>query len=501
MEILYRVYVGAIFGGSGLVLLAGVIEDSHVNPQGVVRITEDGPALLGLAISLLLLAALRMGARGGPLAIQDADVQHVLLAPIDRGWALRPLAIRQLRTALFVGVVCGLIVANFAFRRLPGSPLEWLGCLALFGGLTALWTPASALLASGRRLRPRAANLIGLGIFGWSLTDYLAGATTSPLTMLGALATLPMQRGVTAYLALVGITAVGATVFFGLRSLGRLSLEAARRRAGLAAELRFAATVQDLRTVVLLRRELAAERPRQRPWRQLGFRVFRSQPIVRRGWQSFLRWPAQRLGRIIAIGIGVGLLLTGAWSGTTPLLAVAGLILLVAGFDVIEPLAEESDHPTRRDLLPTDPARLTQRHLIAPTMLMTVVTLMAALAAAALGESGLALSVGAVMFFPTALLITCCAAISATNDPYTYYTYIFVPQVGYVQTGLPITLATGALAIGGIAGPAWAAREAARHHHSAVAAAGTTELGALIACLAMIWWLGRRVASRVEVQP
>ena len=40
---------------------------------------------------------LRSGSRGGPLALERAEVRHVLLAPVDRTTALRAPAIRQLR--------------------------------------------------------------------------------------------------------------------------------------------------------------------------------------------------------------------------------------------------------------------------------------------------------------------------------------------------------------------------------------------------------------------
>ena len=50
---------------------------------------------------------LRSGSRGGPLALERADVRHVLLAPVDRTTALRAPAIRQLRFLGFVGIVAG----------------------------------------------------------------------------------------------------------------------------------------------------------------------------------------------------------------------------------------------------------------------------------------------------------------------------------------------------------------------------------------------------------
>ena len=52
----------------------------------------------------------------------------------------------------------GAVAGNFVFRRLPGSAPEWFACLALFGALLPLCALVAALLASGRRLRPRPAH-------------------------------------------------------------------------------------------------------------------------------------------------------------------------------------------------------------------------------------------------------------------------------------------------------------------------------------------------------
>src|SRR5690606_5620745 len=90
----------------------------------------------------------------------------------------------------------------------------------------------------------------------------------------------------------IAVLAVG----FGL--LGRASLEAAERRSSLVGQLRFAATMQDLRTVVVLRRQLAMELPRLRPWVRLRVRGTGRLPVFTRGVRGVLRWPAARLARM-----------------------------------------------------------------------------------------------------------------------------------------------------------------------------------------------------------
>jgi hypothetical protein len=491
MEVLYRVYVTAIFGAIGLALLAGWVEEAPATARAIEDMRDRGPAALGLAVALAVLMGMRSGARGGPLAIEAAEVQYVLLAPIDRAVTLRPAALRQLRIAVLAGAVLGAVVGNFVFRRLPGSPVEWIACLALFGALLPLCTLSAALLASGRRLRPVVATAIGFGLLAWTLADLLLGSTTSPATLIGEIATLPLQDGGAVVLAGLGLAIALALAWFGLRSVGRIALEAARRRAALTAELRFSASVQDLRTVVLLRRQLASERPRRRPWIRLRTRVSSRYPVWRRGWQSFLRWPLARLARVAVIGAVAGAATAGAWSGISLLFVVPGALLMVAALDLVEPLAQETDHPTRRELLPVAAATLIQRHLVPSFAAMASVLLIAILAALAFGASATAAGVGAVVLFPTALVLVCCAAFSATNDP---YAYILTPQLGYAQSAAPLVIAVLAAGV-----PVLAAREGARHGGSAVSAAASAEVAMVLVAVAMAWWIGKRMADETAV--
>ena len=493
MEILYRVYVGAFFGAAALAVLAGIVHDAGVGAGAADEIADKGPALLGAFVALAALAGLRSGARGGPLAIEDAEVQYLLLAPVDRGMALRPAALRQMRVGAFAGAVLGAVAANFAFRRLPGSAVEWFACLALFSALIPLSTLSCALLASGRRLRPPVAAAIGAVLLAWSLADVLLGLKTSPATMLGVLATLPLQDGALVALAPVGVGVVVVATCLGLAWLSGLSLEAARRRATLTDQLRFSASVQDLRAVVLLRRQLASEMPRRRPWIRLRAPVLAQWPIARRGGQSFLRWPLSRLVRSLAVGAAAGALVVGAWSGTTPLVALAAAVLLLPAFDVVEPLAQEVDHPLRRDLLPVKPESLILHHLVAPAIAMGLVVLTGVIAATALGSTSTALGVGAVMVVPTAFVLLCCAAISTTNDP---YKYVLTPNFGYAQTALPIVVALVA-----VAAPVLVAREVAKRGGSPEGAAVGVEVAILIVAAALSSWLGARLAAQTAVKP
>ncbi len=485
MEVLYRVYVGVIFGAIALGVLAGAIHEAPATAAAVESIRSQAPTLIGLALAFGVLAGLRSGARGGPLAIEEAELRYVLLAPLDRGTALRPAAIAQARIAAMVGAVTGAIVGNFVFRRFPGSALEWIGCLALFGALVPLCILGSAQIACGRRLRPGLASAAGLLLVVWSAVDVAFGWTSSPATMLGHLATLPLRGEGAAAEAAIGVGLALALVAVGLFGIGGLLLEAALRRAALTAEMRFSASVQDLRTVILLRRQLASELPRRRPWLRLSPAAENGHPVWRRGWQSFLRWPAARIARVVALGVAAGAVAAAAWSQTPVLFVFPGLLLFVAALDLIEPLAQEADHPTRRGLLPVAGGRLFRRHLAAPASALAGVVAIGALAAAAIGaDPATALGLGAAMLVASPLLLACAAALSATYDP---YEFILAPELGYLWSTLPVGLAAAGVGVPLVA--AWA-----------VARRGGGSVGVAVAAEAVLLLVSAGLAALLETQ-
>jgi hypothetical protein len=438
MEVLYRVYLGAIVALFVLAFLAGALHEVPADPAAVEDIRLHAPAIFGIAIAVLILAGLRSGARGGPLAIEAAEVHYTLLAPVSRRTALRPAALSQLRIAVIAGAIFGAVVGNFVFRRFPGSALEWIGALAAFGALVPVAVLGGALLASGRRLRVGVAGALGVGLVAWSVLDLLMDWNSSPATMLGDLATLPLQHGASAWLAALGAVLALALLAAGLLGIGGIALEAARRRAELVAEMRFSASVQDLRTVILLRRQLASERPRRKPWLRLGGGRAATYPIWRRGWQSFLRWPVVRVVRVVVIAVAAGALAVAGFNQTPVLFALPGPLLFIAALDLIEPFAQEVDHPTLRLLLPRRSSELWRRHLVAPAVAAGIVLAIATLAAAAIsGDPGLAFGIGAVSFIPVALVLVCAAAVSASNDP---YEFILIPQVSMAVNAAPIVI-------------------------------------------------------------
>jgi hypothetical protein len=202
-------------------------------------------------------------------------------------------------------------------------------------------------------------------------------------------------------------------VIFGLSGIAGVSLEAAERRTALVGQLRFAVTLQDLRTVLVLRRQLAADLPRSRPWIRAVRAPGRARfPTWQRGWRGVFRWPAPRIVRLLALATIAGFSLRGVWGGTTPLMVPAGLALWIAALDAIEPLAQETDHPGRRDAYPVLEGELMVRHLAVPVIVMLVVTGIAAAIATVAGHSSVEASVMGITVVPLALAAAMGAAVS-----------------------------------------------------------------------------------------
>jgi hypothetical protein len=381
VETLYRVYVTVLSGATVVWLSVSKVTDDAARPGGLADIREHGAAVLGLAVAFLVALGLRSGSRGGPLSLEAAEVRVVLLAPIRRRLALRAPALRQVRSLAFSGLCVGAVAGNLAGNRLPGRFVGWVVSGAGFGLLAALLAVGAALVACGVHLNRPAGSALGLVVLGWSAADVAAGTATSPLTQVGRIALAPLPGDVSGGSApvavLVGVVVTAAVLAAAAARLGDMSLEAAERRGRLAAQLRFALSLQDIRAVILLRRRLSAEVPRARPWMRLPGGGGRPKPgavLRRRGLHSLLRWPATRILRVAGLGIVAGFAAGGAWKGTTPLVLVAGIALFVAALDALEPLAQEWDHPTRRDSFPLRPGRLAAASLFVPAVVLAVVT-------------------------------------------------------------------------------------------------------------------------------
>ncbi len=409
VDSLYKAYVTVVLAGLALFYATVALGTTEVGAHTLGTIEQRGPGVLGLGIAVLVALGLRSGARGGPLAPEPADVMYLLLAPIPRATVLRGAAVRQLRGVMLVPAIAGGVAGSVASGKLGGTRAEWIIAGAAFGVLTALTVWGAALVASGLRLTVRRGNVIALVVVAWSVVDVVAHTATAPTAQIARVAFLPITWS---WLAVVGVAVALAVVAAGLALVGNVSLEPLRRRARLVGELRFAATLQDMRSVIVLHRELAQELPRSRPWWQV--RGERGGPCWQRDWRGLARWPAGRAVRVIVLSAVAGLACVGIWNGTYAFVILAGFAVFLAATDAVEGLAQETDHPLRPALYPVRWGDLVLAHLIAPACLLIGVGVIGFLVFGGVSSTGTgaAFAVGAIVLIPAAVAGATGAAIS-----------------------------------------------------------------------------------------
>jgi hypothetical protein len=377
----YKAYVTALLSAVGVYAAAGAFGDELLTSSELNTVQTQGPAWIGLVVAFAIAVGLRSGGRGGPMAFERADVRHVLLSPVDRRYSIRVPAFRQLRYMVFLGACIGAAAGVVAMRRMPDRPFEWVVTGALFGvGVMAL-AYGAAMIAGGYRIRPWMADVLSLAVIGWSVADVYFEVESSPGSFLGQLVVWPLSFEVTAFIGLVVAALVAA---WGASVVNRSSIEAAERRSRLVGQLRFAATLQDVRTVMVLQRQLSQEHMRQKPWFRLpqpkgvGVKKKRVQRrvFIRRGIQGMLRWPVMRLVRLLLFVAVASASVAGVWSGTSALVIVAGIAMYLAALDLCEPLAQEIDHPDRTNTLATQRGMVLVHHMAVPFAVMVLLAVL-----------------------------------------------------------------------------------------------------------------------------
>jgi hypothetical protein len=490
-EAAYRAYLTAIVGIVVVLLVSSFLGDNRPSPKGLADLHSHGPAALGLLAALGIALGLRSGSHGGPLAVEPAEVRYTLLAPVDRRVALRSAAYRQLRFAVFLGAVVGAIGGVLAYRRLSGHVIAWAASGTGAGAAIAAGMIGSAMVASGLRLRRWMATLLGAAVLAWAVAD-LVGKVPAPTTTLGSLALWPLRIH---WIDLLGVIGVAVICVAGIALLGRVSLEALERRTGLVGQLRFAVTVQDLRTVIVLRRQLAQDRPRNRPWLTLSH--LRRFPVWRRGWHGVLRFPAPRLARLLLLTGVTTVCLIAAYRGTTPLVLIAALAVYLAGLDAIEPLSQEIDQSDRADALPVDRGDLLMRQLAVPGAVMFVLAVIGAAIAIAIDHSNTGVALAAILALPAAWCGAAGASVSVVMgapEPFKDG-QLLPPEVA----GMKIALRTAWPLIVALAGclPVVAARRAHVNGNSPIPAAAQAGVAALLVAGFTVAWVRFREPAHV----
>jgi hypothetical protein len=317
---------------------------------------------------------------------------------------------------LYLGAVTGSVFGYLAFLRLPGALWLWLVTATGTAMLIAVSAWGFALIGSGLRIRRRQANVAGLLIVGWAVIDLVLRSATAPSAQLGRLAIAPLHWS---NWTMVGIPIALALPVCGLAVISGVSLEAVQRRAGLVGPMRFAATVQDIRTVMVLHRQLSGQAPRTRPWWRVPDTRF-GHPCWYRDLQGIARWRLTRLTRPFVLGAVAGLALVGVWAGATALLIVAGAALFIVGLDLAEGLGQEIDHPDRPNSYPRHWGDLLLHHLVVPACSSAIVTVVALTVVFTVTGSVTALAVTAIVLVPVALAMSVSAGVTlALGSPST----------------------------------------------------------------------------------
>jgi hypothetical protein len=428
-DIAYRVYLAAFFGGGAVIVVSDLVGDAGVSPGRAVDLFDVAPGALGLLVVAAVALGMRSGADGGPIAVEAGDVRHVLLAPVSRRLVLaRPLAQRA-RSLMFGGAVVAAIAGQLAAQRLPGSPSAWAAGGAVAGAATAVCFVAVATITHALGLGRAVASALGAALVAAQVAALRSGVA-GPGDPIGHLAILGWDRdpvrgptlgAVDPVMIVAGVAVPVVLLAVAFVLVGRLRIEALVRRGALVSQLRFAVTVQDLRTVIVLRRQLRSETPRSRPWLRLGrgnaLMTGRLAVVVagaRRGLHGLVRTPAARLLRMLVLAIGAGLAAHVVLEGTTPMLVIAGLLAFLLGLDSLEPLSQEIDHPTITDGFPLERGALHVGLLLVPAMTVVPYALGAAavVAVAAPERAGAAF----VLAVPLALVGLAGAVVAVVRD-------------------------------------------------------------------------------------
>ena len=495
-EAAYRVYLVAFAFGGGALWLSSFVKDSKVSVETVADIFRNGPAVIGMFAVLAIGAGIRSGSRGGPLAIEDADVRHVLLSPVDRRTALLRPATQRARSAAFSGLIVGALAGELAGRRLPGSDASWTFAGAAFGACLTVLFIGAGLVAHALHVPRWLASVLGALALAWqggAVVKHFAG----PANVFGSFALWGMrQRGID----LVAPTITLAILGVGLLLLRRTSLDALARRSGLVAQLHFAVTMQDLRTVMLLRRQLSQESTKNRPWVRLR-RAGGSPVIWRRGWHSLFRFPVSRLLRMSVMAVGAAACQVAAYDGSTAMFLVSGGLLFLLGMEALEPLSQEIDQPDRMASLPHERGELLLRHTMAPMLaLIPFAGIAVATVAVLKGSSGAA--VAGVLVLPTMWAGAAGAVVSIVKDaPDAMNTAVeqtmMPPEMSGMTTIVRMLLPLVVSVIGSVS--VLAVRSAHRNATSELATAIRMAVAQLMLCALIGWWVRRRDAWKIKL--
>ena len=414
-EIAYRVYLTALAGGLAIAWLSGLVSDEPATAAQLADVLDRGPAVIGLFAVAAFALGLRSGSDGGPISLEAGDVRHLMPAPVPRRAVLLTPVVQRCRALAFAGLIVGGIAGELASRRLPGSAAAWAASGAATGALIGLLFVVTAVLDArvagaplgGHRRsarssrwcrswrRPEAGTGRGTGSAAWRCGACARTSSTSCRSPWCWRWPWPHWRSPTA-----------------------CASNRSTRRANLVSQLHFAVTMQDLRTVVLLRRQLRGEQPRTRPWWRMktSSSVNATRAVWQRDLRGLARYPASRLVRMATLAAAGGVCAVVVDRGTTPLVLGVAAALYLLGLDAIEPMSQEIDHPDHADAVPHERGWLLVRHFAAPAAALVPFALIGA-AVVAVVEPEHALGALALCV-PMAWAGACGAVVSVVRDSF-----------------------------------------------------------------------------------
>jgi len=482
-DLAYRVYIAAIFGGSAVIVLSDQVGDAEATPSQITSVFADGPAVLGMVAVLAVALGLRSGSDGGPLSIEAADVRHLMLAPVVRRTVLTRPLVQRLRTAAFTASIVGGIGGVLAAQRLPGSAAAWTASGASAAALVGLVFVAVATITHALHVPRVVATAVAVALVVWQSVAVVRDVP-GPGDRFGHLALWGYEQR-TADLGAIGVTLVLVVIAWGF--VGRLRVEPLARRGELVSQLRFAVTMQDLRTVVLLRRQLRNEQPRRSPWLRLRPAIGSARGAIwRRSWRGIARTPAGRFARMAALAGVAGLAAVAVLRGTTPAFVAMGVLLFLLGLEAIEPLSQEIDQSGLTDGLPLARGWLHVHLLVASAGLLVPFSALGA-TVVAIAEPDVA-AAAFVLAYPVALVGMAGAVVSAVRDapdPAVAESAFMPPEFAGFADGMRVLIPVAISTLGAL--PVWAARE-----QPGWATIARSMVGVALVVATTSWWVTRR---------
>lgn len=497
-DALYRVYLAALIGGSAVVFLSSLVKDEPLTPSQFSRLLEEGPRWVGLVMAVVVFLGMRSGANGGPVNVEEAEVRHVLLAPVDRAAVLRHPAVQRMRTLAFAGMIAGSAAGLMIGKRAPKTwgwgRQEWVILGGLSGAVIGAAFVVAALLVHSSSLNRSFVTLTAGTLVAWHAVAAVHDSHPwAPFASFGRIALTTAHAPDAVAVAVFAVLAVLAVV-----RAGRLRVEALARRSALVSQLKFAVTLQDIRTVVLLRRQLSQEHMREKPWFKAPS-FLRRDPVVSRCMHSLAHFPLRRFARMALLAVTAAIAQVAVWRGTTPALVVSGLAMFMLGLDIIEPLSQEVDRPDRTDALPVDRGLLHAKHLIVPAVATVPFVIIGGAVAYAAEPHPMTLLAAALVGLPAALGGLAGATINTVKgapDPLSEANagLYMPPEVSGMTTVLravwPPVIAVVCSA------PSVALRSAAENGMNIPGALVRSALGVGIVCFLTAGWVRQRAAIR-----